>query len=175
MERRSRKVKMKNYLITICLLVLVSCNRNTFDLIKARQIENISKDDLNTYKTLSLYIQDDMDTIKTMSMTLIAEGMDTTYLLTNSYYLSKIDSVKYTDLIKKLAGQGIFKDYIQYSNKKGIIKYRIKENTDNNIAYIHELIYTSGNYFNPTEYEVIIDSIISPTWRYLFYKANIGH
>ncbi len=165
---------MKNYLLILSLFVLVNCNQNSFDAKKASELEYITQDDLNNFKILSCQIQDDIDTIRAMSISLITPKADTSFFLTNSYYLSKVDSVRYNTLIQKIKEHNLFADYIEY-NSLGIIKYRLKENTKNNISHIHELIYTDGKPLTFSQYDIIVDSTINKTWRYIYYKASVGH
>jgi len=95
---------------------------------------------------------------------------DKTFFLTNSFYLSKVDSTKYNKLIRTLKARGIFKDWIDVS-PQGIIKYRIKDNVHERFLHVHELVYLRDTLLFYPNHEIVIDSIIDKKWRYVYYKT----
>lgn len=106
---------------------------------------------------------------------------DTTYLGTNSYYLYRIDKGRYEPIISKLKAQGVYVDAINTS-AKGTLEFRLKESTDQSnlphFNYTHSLVFNSGSGYKPPYsgmIEVLKDSAINKDWRYVYYKAQVGH
>lgn len=164
---------MKYLKITVYLILLTSCNYNAFDEKVATKITEITPEDLSVFEKLSIHLHEDIDTIKAVATNLTPSYADKTFFLTNSFYLSKVDSARYNGLIRTLKAQNVFRDWIDVS-LEGPIKYRIKDNVHKGFLHIHELVYLTDttHLFYPT-HEIIIDSIIDKKWRYIYYKTPI--
>ncbi len=162
---------MKHAVSVICLLMLFSCKYNSPNEKTVTELIEITKEDLDIYEKLNAYIYEDVETIRAIADKLIPVYVDKTFLITNSYYLSKIDSAKYDELMKILKESDAFEDYIEVS-AEGIVKYRIKSGIYNDFFHIHELVYV-GNApsFHPKYEYMISNSSISKSWKYIYYKT----
>lgn len=162
--------------LTFSSFIFQSCS-SSFDIKKAQQKVDLSKDDIKIYNEFYQSISEDLLEIRS-KMKSYHVG-DTALIGINSYYLYQIDSLKYSRIISELRKRGIYSDNIEISTT-GMVVFRLKDMTnikwdDYNDSHIHEIAYC----FNENEYgnniNIITDSLINKNLRYIYFRANTGH
>ena len=170
---------MRLFTILIFFAAFTSCKSSAFSQTSSDKLVALSQEDMNLYDKLKNEILFDLVRIRKEMKAL--SSADTTYLGTNSYYLYRIDKGRYEPIISKLKAKGIYVDDINTSSK-GTLEFRLKESTDQSnlphFNYTHLLVFNSGSGYKPPYsgmIEVLKDSAINKDWRYVYYKAQVGH
>ena len=164
----------------LLILGTSSCTSNHFDQIQSDKTVKLNEVDLLDFSLLKNLLIKDLVEIRNNENTL-PPGADTTFLLTNSYYLYQIDQKSYEPIVEGLKDKNIFVDIINTSHD-GTLIFRLKEMTDisslPNFQYTHTLVWRGKDNFK-TAYsgnvEVLVDSIINDDWRYVYSKGQVGH
>jgi hypothetical protein len=164
-------------LLSICVLVLFSCSSNDFDYEEAVEFVNLTEDDLNLFSKLNEYVLEDIVVIRKEMKPLLPEGIDTVFLSTNPYYLNRLDSSKYFQIIHDLKEKDMFTGMINCSYY-GTVKFELKEMTemkwdDFNETYIHELVFDNSDLEKPRKHS-ILDSVLRENVNYVFYNVQTG-
>ena len=168
---------IKNRLYANLVFMLVACSP-AFDRKKADVPVSLNTKELALYEELNKQVLSDLPMIRAVSKE--HSFHDTTFLSTNSYYLYKLHSIRYAPLIRDLVKRKIFLDDIMVS-RDSIACYRIKdvlnEDTLPHYTYSHIIVYNAPLEFElPWDIEEVLkDSTINQHWRYIYFKAQVGH
>jgi|GEM_PF-3714826 len=175
-----------NNLITLiiisgCLQACSSMKEDSMSKEEMKRIVYLSQDDLMCFSQLRQQLLTDSAVIGKQNIEVQPAIGRREWMTTNSYYLNRLDSVKYAILFSKLKGKLV--DDIMINNKGDVI-FRIKQNTERywdsyNITYSHDIISADYQYpitkvFNMVD-TVFVDSTINRNWRYISYKVLTGH
>jgi hypothetical protein len=171
---------MRLLIILSFFTAFASCEFSAFNQTSSDKLVELTQEDMTLYNNLKNEILSDLFRIR-KEMKQLSFTPDTTYLSTNSYYLYQIDKNKYEPIISKLKRKNIYVDDINTSYK-GTLEFRLKESTDQrdlpHFSYTHFLVFNAGSGYKPPysgTIEVLKDSAINKDWRYIYYKAQVGH
>lgn len=171
---------MKPSTVFCFLLGFLSCSSSGFVQDDADKPVVLTQDDLNLYDALKNEISVDLVQIRKVAKSL-GHAYDTTFLGTNSYYLYQIGRSRYEPIISKLKNRNIYVDVINTSYD-GTLEFRMKETSDErslpHFDHTHALVFDPRHKYKPTysgRIDVIKDSAINEKWRYVLFKAQVGH
>jgi hypothetical protein len=171
---------MRLFVLLSFLTAFTSCQYPAFNQASSDKLVSLTPEDLNLYNNLKNQMLSDLVRIR-KEMKSLNFAPDTTFLGTNSYYLYKIDKSRYEPIISKLKTKNIYVDDINTSYN-GTLEFRLKESMDeselSHFSYTHSLVFNAGPGYKPPYsgmIEVLIDSAINKDWRYVYYKAQVGH
>lgn len=167
----------KNILLIIALLFFQSCIEERIDIKEASKIVHLTKSDLKTFSELRKQLIIDVVKIRKQKDSSTLHQTNRIYI--NTYYLNKIDSIKYTRFFLKLNGK-VGNIMI---NTSGGINFTLKETNQHRIAnytekYLHQLVSVDcdcppDSIFNNVD-TVFLDSTINKEWKYTFCKVLTG-
>lgn len=171
---------MKVFITLGFLISLTCCEFPASSQTDRDKLVKLSQEDMGLYISLKNQILIDLVWIRA-EMKKLSFASDTTYLFTNSYYLYQIDKDRYEPIILKLKRKNIYVDQINTSYD-GTLEFRLKEFTDQrdlpHFSYTHSLVFNAKPEYMPPysgTVEVLKDSAIGKDWRYIYYKAQVGH
>lgn len=165
--------------LVVTSICLQSCTSMSEQEMK--QLVYLSPGDLTCFSQLRQQLLTDSAALRKQAIETEPAIFRREWMHTNSYYLNKIDSVKYAACFSKLKDK--LADDIMVSNKGGVI-FTIKRNTERhfngyNNTYYHDIISADCEYPIKKGFamidEVYVDSMINKSWRYASYRALTGH
>ena len=165
--------------ILIIMTTLLSCSSEQSDLEGFDKKVQLEKEDFKNFNELKNQLLVDLIEIRKISKKMTSA--DTTFLSTNNHYLFQINKDIYQPILKKLQDKEIFKGTINTSHN-GTLIFTLKERFDDtnlpHFIYSHDLVWNAKPDFSPPysgTIEVLLDSNIDENWKYVYYRAQVGH